>query len=89
MTKTNVELTNEIIEGCEELIAVAINSNNGLFAFIGDMDDDGIMMFMKCMKLYSKSLDLMKKQAALSDKIESDLDKINRKLDLLAKAQAK
>lgn len=66
-----------------------MNSNSGLFAFIGNMDNDDAMMFMKRLKLYSKSVELAKKQAELADKVEYDLNEINRKLDLLVKAQAK
>lgn len=81
------EETKKVIEGCNELIKIAIDQME--FDDLLESDENTIKAMIAVCKLYKQSKDLALKQAELMDKLERQNDELLEKVNvLLARTKA-
>ena len=73
--------TKKVIEGCDELMNVAIGQMD-VNDFLG-LDENTIKAMVAVGNLYKQSKDLALKQAELMDKLERQNDELLAKVDIL------
>ena len=79
--------TKKVIEGCNELIKIAIDQME--FDDLLESDENTIKAMIAVCKLYKQSKDLMLKQAEIMDKLERQNDELLEKVNvLLARTKA-
>lgn len=75
------EETKKVIEGCNELIKIAIDQME--FDDLLESDENTIKAMIAVCKLYKQSKDLALKQAELMDKLERQNDELLEKVNVL------
>ena len=81
------EETKKVIEGCNELIKIAIDQME--FDDLLESDENTIKAMIAVCKLYKQSKDLALRQAELMDKLERQNDELLEKVNvLLARTKA-
>lgn len=79
--------TKKVIEGCNELIKIAIDQME--FDDLLESDENTIKAMIAVCKLYKQSKDLALKQAEIMDKLERQNDELLEKVNvLLARTKA-
>lgn len=81
--------TKKVLEGCDELMKMAIAESGVGIDEIASMDETTMKVMVSVSKLYVQSKDLALKQAELMDKLERQNDELLEKVNvLLARTKA-
>ena len=84
-----MKLANETRELFEELEGMCAKLFTGMgldFGFIGDLDDDNVLMLRDCMRLLDRTKNYSIEMAAKLDKIDSIDEKLDKLLEMRDKA---
>lgn len=81
--------TKKVLEGCDELMKMAIAESGVGIDEIASMDETTMKVMVSVSKLYVQSKDLALKQAEIMDKLEKQNDELLEKVNvLLARTKA-
>ena len=77
------EKTKKVMDGCDELMNLAMSSECFDLDALTSMDETGMKALVGMAKLYKQSKDLMLKQAEIMDKLERQNDELLDKVNVL------